>query len=449
MIKKQSQYNSNNRVIIVGAGWAGLAAAVELTRHNIPVAVLESAKQPGGRARSVHLNELHVDNGQHMLLGAYEATLDLLRRIGVNENDVFERQPLSLQWLRPNGNPVSLNTPKLPAPLHLAWALFNAKGLSFHDRLSALKFCHRLQKTNFTIEKDCNVEFFLKENHQSPELINAIWEPLCLGALNTQIHEASAQLFLRTLGDSFNHSRKDSDILLTRKNLGAIFPQPATDYIETHHGSVRLGQRVTELIISDDEIKGVALSEKQIQSHYVILATPSIITNNLIEDTASLLHVSSQLKSIQHRPICTVYLQYSESTSFDGWLRGSLNTTSQWIFDRGLYGQNGLMSVVISGEGEHMNWDNNKLCDVIEKELATYFPHWPKPSSKHVIREKRATFAATVDINQHRPNTQTPVNGLWLAGDYTNNGLPGTLEGAVRSGIQCAQQIIKEQRSNS
>ena len=449
MIQKQSQQNSNNRVVIVGGGWAGLATAVELTRYNIPVTILESAKQLGGRARSVHLDELHVDNGQHMLLGAYESTLGLLRHIGVNENDVFERQPLSLQWLRPKKPSVLLSAPKLPAPLHLVWALLNAKGLNFRDRLSALKFCWVLQKTNFVIDKDCNVEFFLKENQQSPDLIKAIWEPLCLGALNTQIHEASAQLFLRTLGDSFNHSRKDSDILLTRKNLGSIFPQPASDYIETHQGSVRLGQRVTEINISNDTINGVTLREQHIPSHYVVLATPSTITNKLIEDVASLQHVSSQLKTIQHRPICTVYLQYPENTKLDGFLRGSLDTTSQWIFDRGLYEQNGLMSVVISGEGEHMNWENEKLCNEVEKELADYFPHWPKPLSKHVIREKRATFAATVDINQHRPNTQTPVNGLWLAGDYTNNGLPGTLEGAVRSGIQCAQQIIKEQRSNS
>lgn len=449
MTKKLPQQNSDNRVVIVGGGWAGLATAVELIRHNIPVIVLESAKQLGGRARSVHLDELHVDNGQHMLLGAYESTLGLLRYIGINESDVFERQPLSLQWLRPKKPSVLLSTPKLPAPLHLVWALLNSKGLSFRDRLSALNFCWVLKKTNFTVDKDCNVEFLLKENHQSPDLIKAIWEPLCLGALNTQIHEASAKLFLRTLGDSFNHSRKDSDLLLTRKNLGSIFPQPASDYIETRRGSVRLGQRVTEINTSNDTINGVSLQEQHIPSHYVVLATPSTITNKLIENIESLQHISSQLKSIQHRPICTVYLQYSENTKLDGSLRGSLDTTSQWIFDRGLYGQNGLMSVVISGEGEHMNWDNEKLCNEVEKELETHFPHWPKPSSKHVIREKRATFAATVDINQHRPNTQTPVNGLWLAGDYTNNGLPGTLEGAVRSGIQCAQQIINTQRNNS
>jgi squalene-associated FAD-dependent desaturase len=304
MPKNQSREKLDNSVIIVGGGWAGLAAAIELGRHKIPVIVLESAKQLGGRARSVHLDKLHIDNGQHMLLGAYKSTLDCLRHIGVNESDVFERQPLTLQWLRPNGNPVSLNTIKIPAPLHLAWALFRAKGLSLGDRLSALNFCRILQKINFTVEIDCSVESLLKKHHQSSEVIKAIWEPLCLGALNTQIYEASAQIFLRTLRDSFSHSRKDSDILLTKKDLGSIFPEPASDYIETHHGSVRLGQRVTELNIHNSSVAGVQLSEQQIKSHYVVLATPSIITNTLIEDNPALQHVSSQLQSIRHRPVC-------------------------------------------------------------------------------------------------------------------------------------------------
>ena len=446
MPKKLPQEKTDS-VIIVGGGWAGLAAAIELGRHKIPVILLESAKQLGGRARSVHLDKLYIDNGQHMMLGAYESTLKCLHHIGINESDVFERQPLSLQWLRPNADPVSLNTLNLPAPLHLIWALFRAKGLSLSNRISALNFCRYIQKVNFILEIDCNVESLLKKHHQSSEVIKAIWEPLCLGALNTQIHEASAQIFLRTLGDSFNHSRKDSDILLTKKDLGSIFPEPASDYIETHHGSVRIGQRVTELNCSNNAITGVQLSEQQIKSRYIVLATPSLITNTLIEDIPALQQISSQLKSIRHRPICTVYLQYPDDVKLDGYLRGSLDTTTQWIFDRRLYKQNGLMSVVISGEGGHMNWDNEKLCHVISEELATHFPDWPKPSNSHVIREKRATFAATVDINKHRPETQTPVNGLWLAGDYTNNGLPGTLEGAVRSGLKCAQQIIKQQHS--
>ena len=273
--------------------------------------------------------------------------------------------------------------------------------------------------------------------------------PLCLGALNTHINEASAQIFLRTLKESFRHARKDSDILLTRKDLGAILPVPASDYIEIHNGHVRLGQRVTNLNIVDKYITGISTAEGSIDARYVILATPSHITRNLLEPHSDLHELSTLLQHIEHRPICTVYLQYPERIKLGRWLRGSLNTITQWVFDRRLYGQKGLMAVVISSNGDHMNLDNDALCEKVEKELASLYPHWPKPVSRHVIREKRATFASTVNINQYRPDAHTAVNGLWLAGDYTNVDLPGTLEGAIRSGLKCAQHIINEQLDNT
>ncbi|WP_455217012.1 hydroxysqualene dehydroxylase HpnE [Kaarinaea lacus] len=444
---QQQPGNPDNTVIIVGGGWAGLATAIELSRQQVPVILLESAKQLGGRARSVALDELHVDNGQHMMIGAYETTLDLLKLIGVRESSVLERQPLSFRWFNKNSRPVSLSTPKLPAPLHLAWGLLTAKGLPLRDRLSAIKFSQKMKDARFSLEEDCSVESLLNDHQQSAAVTRAIWEPLCLGALNTQIKEASAQVFLRTLSDSFNHSRSDSDLLLTKKDLGAIFPEPALDYIERHQGSVRLGQRVTGIDVSGDAISGVMLGEEKIASKYVVLATPGFITKGIIEKHASLDDISNKLQHIDYRPICTVYLQYPPRVKLDGWLKGSLQTTTQWIFDRRLYGQDGLMSVVISSDGEHMDWDNEKLCRVIKEELAAFYPRWPEPEACHVIREKRATFAATVNINRYRPENETPVNGLWLAGDYTSSGLPGTLEGAVRSGILCAERIVQQQKA--
>ncbi len=429
-------------VVVIGGGWAGIAAAVELARHDIPVILLESAKQLGGRARSVNIEELHVDNGQHMLLGAYESTLDLLRKIDVNESDVLQRKPLSLQWYRPEKKSVSLNTPRLPAPFHLAWALLTLKGLSLKDRLSALRFARRLEKIKFVIDNDCSVADFLAKHQQSPALIHALWEPLCIGALNTHLHEASAQIFLRTLGDSFNHARSDSDLLLTRTNLGSVLPKPAADYIERHKGSVRLGQRVSTLRIENGNITGVALDNASIATTEVILATPHTTTQRLLSPHTVLQETCEQMTQLQDRPICTVYLQFDKTVRLGRWLRGSLGTVSQWIFDRGLYGQHGLMAVVISGDGEHLQWDNQKLCAQVAAEIATQYPQWPASQSQQVIREKRATFASTVNVNQYRPNAETAVQGLWLAGDYTNTHLPATLEGAVRSGRYSAQQII-------
>ena len=437
-------------MIIVGGGWAGIAAAVELSRHDIPVTLLESAKQLGGRARSVQLDDKHLDNGQHLLLGAYESVLTLLRHIGVREADVLQRMPLSLHWYRPNTRSVTFNTPRLPAPLHLLWALLTVKGLNLSERRAALRFCRALQASNFSLDEDCSVQALLQQHRQPPAVVQTLWEPLCLGALNTHLHEASAQIFVRTLGDSFRHTRRDSDLLLTRKNLGAILPEPAMDFIELHNGHVRLGQRVTGLGITVNEggqrIEAVNVGEQRLAARQVILATPPNITLGLIQPHQALHSIYSQLQSLDTRPICTVYLQYPSHIRIGRWMHGAVNSLSQWVFDRSLYGQHGLMAVVISGDGAHMTWDNDTLCDAVEEELAAQFPRWPAPLSRHVIREKRATFASTVDVNRIRPAAVTPVTGLWLAGDYTDTRLPATLEGAVRSGVQCAQQVLRSLR---
>ena len=432
--------------IVVGGGWAGIAAAVELARHEIPVVLLESAKQLGGRARCVASRGMHVDNGQHLLLGAYESTLGLLRTVGISEEIAFSRRPLSLHWLRPGKAAVSLDTPALPAPLHLAWGLLRARGLSLRERLAALRMSRALQDSDFTLPEDCSVSALLERHRQPEPVIRAIWEPLCLGALNTHIHEASAQLFLRTLGDSFRYSRRDSDLLLTRLNLGAMLPEPALDYIETHGGSVRLGQRVIRLLVEGSHVAGVEFRDGELLSPEVILATPHTISRRLMKPHPALADTARALGQMTDRPICTVYLQYPKDTRLQRPLTGSLGTLSQWVFDRGLYGQRGLMAVVISGAGEHMQWDNRRLCDQVQRELAAHFPQWPEPETRNVIREKRATFASTVDVNRHRPGARTAVNGLWLAGDYTDVGLPATLEGAVRSGIASAQLLVQARR---
>ena len=433
-------------VIVVGGGWAGIATAAELARHDTPVILLESAKQLGGRARSVQIDDLHVDNGQHLLLGAYESTLDLIQKIGMQESDVLQRQSLSLYWNRSKAKPAQINTPRLPAPLHLAWGLLSMKGLSIRDRLSALRFSRAMEKNNFTLDEDCSVAKLLAQHHQSSALIQTLWEPLCIGALNTHLHEASAQIFLRTLGESFRHARRDSDLLLTRKNLGSILPQPAADYIEAHKGSVRLGQRVSKLRIENDMITGISIDDTDIDADHVVLATPHTISHRLLKPHAALHETSQQLSELQDRPICTVYLQFDKNVRLGRWLCGSVGTVTQWIFDRSLYGQSGLMAVVISGDGKHMQWDNAKLCEKVITEIAAQFPQWPAPLSQHVIREKRATLASTVNVNRYRPNIKTAIKGLWLAGDYTNTELPATLEGAVRSGRQCAQRILAAHR---
>jgi len=430
--------------IIIGGGWAGLAVAIELARHHIPVTLLESATQLGGRARTVNYHGIAIDNGQHLMLGAYHETLRLLKIIGVKESQVFDRHPLNLR-LHQRGYPdTRFRFPALPAPLHVISGLVLAEGISFQDRWRALKMCNSLISTSRNLVPDITVLDLLTQKKQGDRIIRTLWQPLCLAILNTHIETASAEIFFKSLQDAFIHGRSDSDLLYARTNLGNILPEPARRYIEQQGGSVKLQHRVTRLAIEKGKITGVELSNGEFMpAEYVILAVPPSNCRDLLMQHAIMSDIVANLAQMEYSPICTVYLQYPESTRLSNPMAGLIGTLGQWIFDRSGYGREGLMAVVISGNGEHMHMDNDTLCKRIVNEIADVFPSWPEPLERFVIREKRATFTCRKGINTIRPATTTPVVGCLLAGDYTATEYPATLEGAVRSGIKAAHQVVK------
>lgn len=448
-----------NPVIIVGAGWAGLAAAVELSRYNIPVTVLESAKQIGGRARRIPFKHtearslpnpassvphlLSVDNGQHLLVGAYESTLSLLRLLGVEEQAVFKRANLSFMVKYGPKKTINLKTPNLPAPLHLVWALATTRGLSPGERFNALAFCRRMAKQDFTLEEDESCASLFNRHRQPQTVIKTLWEPLCLAGLNTPIEQASAEIYLRMLRETFAHTRQDSNVLFSRQNLSTVFPDPAMDYIERQSGSVKLGQRVKEFHVNQEAVIGLTLEDRSLKARHVILATPSHVTAKLCQSQPLTGALGDTLAQLQSNPICTVYLQYPEAIALPQDMLGLVDAVAHWVFDRKIYGQPGLMAVVISGPGKHMNLTNAELIQTAITELRQHFPDWPAPRQAMVVREKRARFHCGVNINKIRPSNQTPVRGLWIAGDYTNTGLPGTLESAVRSGVRAARLAME------
>lgn len=462
--------SKTNRVIVVGGGWAGLTTAVELVRHDVPVTLLESAKQLGGRARRVPFEntvvnqdigahdidtfstdkisatKISVDNGQHLLIGAYDSTLSALRTVGVSEDTVLKREKLMLNMRRIDNRNVKIVTGRLPAPLHLAWGLLLASGLSMADRILALQFCRVMQKSNFKIPTDISCLELFNQYRQPNNVVKVLWEPLCLATLNTPIDTASAAIYLRVLREAFSNTRSESDLLFTRVDLGSIYPDHAMDYIEKHGGNVRLGQRVINLTIENKQLKGIKLQDGEIEAQQIVLATPHFATRKLLASHSMFADLTEQLEQLGTQPIVTVYLQYPQDIKLSGVMTGLVDTTAQWIFDRRIYGQPGLMAVIISSSGPHMELDNDKLGDKIQNEIAAFFPNWPKPLTRMVIREKRATFSCVTDSNNYRPGVKTDLPGLWLAGDYTNTGLPATLESAVRSGKRCAKAILKNNR---
>lgn len=433
-------------VAIVGAGWAGLAAAVELTRRGVPVVVLEAARELGGRARAVTGNEESVDNGQHILLGAYRQVLGLLKTIGMPEASVLRRLPLTLQLHGKDGDRVALRTGPLPAPGHLLWGLMSCAGLAWPDRWQALRFASRVQRGDDVLhEHDRVLADHLRACGQGRRVIRALWEPLCLAALNTPLSEASANLFVGVMRAAFFGHRADSDLLLPVRDLSRCFPAPARAYVESRGGVVRPGVRTLALEVEASRVRAVLTAEERLEVDRVIVATGPRACVRLLSPHRELASVAAQCVRLEGSPICTIYLRYPSTVTLGQDFIGILDGVAQWLFDRGrLIGTPGLMAAVISGAGPHMQWDNERLIATVTQDIAARFPTWPRPEAAWAIREKQATFAATAGVDRYRPAQRTAVRGLWLAGDYTRTPYPGTLESAAWSGVECARLITNE-----
>nr|NIR58880.1 NAD(P)-binding protein [Gammaproteobacteria bacterium] len=271
------------RVLVIGGGWAGLSAAIELARHGLAPTLLESARQLGGRARCVRFGERRVDNGQHVMLGAYHALRRVLLTVGLDEAEVLERRALDLLLLHAHAR-THLRAPRLVAPWHLVAALAGARGLGPHDKLQAIRFVRVLAGKAFRIEPDCSVERLLRMHRQPRGLVRAVWEPLCIAALNAPVGRASAQIFAHVLGEAFTGDARHSDLLLPRADLGAVLPAPAFDYIETRGGRVRLGHRVRDLLLGTRGVEGVRLADgRELAAEHAVVAVPHWICARLLE----------------------------------------------------------------------------------------------------------------------------------------------------------------------
>ena len=426
------------KVGIIGGGYAGMAAAVELAARGIPVTVFESAQQLGGRARGVLYRDTQLDNGQHLLLGCYRETLRLIERVGGNIEQDFLRLPLQLDL---HGH-FSLKAPHLPAPFHLLLALLSSRGLGWRERIKAARFMLTLREMKFCLPHDMTVSELLARYGQDANLTLKLWEPLCIAALNTPIRKASAQVLLNILRDALNRTRADSDMLLPRLDFSTLFPQRAAAYIEQHGGKVHLSCGVDAIVVHDDAIELVTAQGRQRYSH-VICAVSIGSADNLLRPLPALAATTAQIAALEQQPIYTVYLQYPAEVSLPHAMIGLHHCHSQWLFDKGrIAGQLGLLAAVISAEGLHQQLSQNELAQQVIAELRTEFGIVQQPQWCKVIAEKRATFCCAPGLQ--RPAQRTAIPNLLLAGDYTAGAYPATLEGAVVSGVSAAAAVAQD-----
>ncbi len=421
-------------VAIIGAGWAGMAAAVVLAQANIRVTVFEAARHLGGRARTVEIEGIELDNGQHILIGAYRETVHLMRIVGADPERLLLRLPLTIEY----PGKFRLRAPRLPAPLHLLAALLTAAGLTWSERLAAMRFMTAMRGNAYRIAADMPVSELLALHYQTGALARYLWEPLCVSALNTPPASASAQVFLNLFRDALDGARANSDFLIPRTDLGKLFPEPAAAFVCAYGGAVRLGMPVRTLIKMSD---GFVLDDHPEHYTHAILAVGPHQIDALLDEFPVLAPVRERLSAFAYEPIYTCYLQYPPEVSMPHAMTGFDAGTIQWIFDRGrLNGAAGLLAAVISARGGHQNLSQDVVASAIHRELATFLPGLPPPLWSRVIAEKRATFSCRPGIA--RPENKTAVDHLYLAGDYTASDYPATLEAAVRSGVLAARLVL-------
>lgn len=426
--------------IVVGAGWAGLSCAYELTQAGHKVTLIEAAPQCGGRARSVNWGNQLIDNGQHVMVGAYHTLRALIKKLGLNEQQLFKIFPLEL--IVHGKVKFKFKLPDIPAPFNLLLGIWGYSNLPWREKLNLSKFCYGVNMSSFALKEDCSVLDLLQNYQQSAYLIDYLWQPLCLAIMTTPADQASAQVFLRVLQNVFLGANQNSHWYLPRIDLSKILPAHLEAAIKKNNGSIIFNHTIQKLVLQDRKCMAIASRKQTWQADQIILATPFNQTHDLLQEHAEFHHTTKALGSLSFEPITTIYFLFAKPITTTYPIFGMINTISQWVVSKDFAGQENIICVVISGK---INADYNtpvNLCQAIYQELRRYIPDLPSPVQHKVIQEKRAAFNCNVAAHSLRPTAKTEVANVWLTGDYVQTGLPATLEGALISGMETARELL-------
>jgi len=418
------------QLTIVGAGWAGLAAAVAATQAGCHVQLYEAAHTAGGRARSLsqRFAGKPLDNGQHILIGAYRDTLALMRTVGLDPNILLQRLPLDLRFADGQG----INLPDWPMPLNLLAGLGRAQGWTMKDKAKLIQAAWGWQRAQFECDPTWTVAHLCDSARLSHRVMTQLIEPLCLSALNTSVREASATVFLRVLRDALLGGTGSSDLLVPRVDLGALLPDACLQWLHAQGADIRLGTRVSVTRIE-------ALQQAATHDHAVLLACPPWDAARLTADIAP--PWAYQCAELSHTAIATVYL-HCKDADFQGLPRPMLalhshaEAPAQFVFDKGaLSQQHGLLAAVVSA----CDTERDEVAEQVHAQVSEQLGLTHLEMVQTVI-EKRATLACTPMLDRPEPLV---APGLWACGDYVRGPYPSTLEGAVRSGQHVVTQLCQ------
>lgn len=440
-------------VIIIGAGFAGLSAAVDLVRRGARVLVLEARAVLGGRATAFTDPQTgeRVDNGQHVLLGCYRETFKFLKAIGA-EDSVRVQANLDVEFIDRTGRRSRLRCPHLPAPLNLMGGLMEWEALDWRDRLAALRMNGpiglarrhaRGETAAIAASPGETVEGWLVRNGQTPRLREMLWEPLALAVLNQSAREAAAPPFARVLGEMFGGGPRDAAIGLPSRPLDELYAEPAVALIDARGGKIRTSAPA-RIMLDGDTVSHVEACDERLNAGAVIAAVPWYALPELFAgSTEAVAGLCRAAAATLPSPIATVNL-WLDRRVMSAPLLGLPGRPLQWVFDKAQMfdGRASHLALVGSGAAQVVGMSNDDLIAVALGELFEALPDARRATivRASVVRERRATFSLAPG-QPPRPECVTPVRRLFLAGDWIETGLPATIESAVASGHRAAEAV--------
>ena len=441
------------KVIVVGGGIAGLAAATRLVDGGHEVTLYERRPSLGGRAYSIvdETTSDVIDNGQHLFMGCYSSLRRFLGRIGATGKLRFQ-DDLQVAFRHPDGSTSRLRTAPLPAPFHLLGGLLGFATLSWRDRFAMAKVAAALTRPSalFPAASDFEtVERWLDRIGQSREARRGFWHPLALATLNDDPRTASAKMLEAVLREAFFGTRDDARLGMARGGLSELYAEDAARFIEASGGRIVTGAHVESLELIDRVVRGIRLRDGSLlPADAVITAVPPPALLALVPEAARAGETYFEgLARLESSPIISVHLWLDRLVS-DGELLGLIDRPVHWIFDRNqlakVHAPTGShLSLVISAARDLIDRPAQELVGLALAEVRRALPAAADAQLVHsrVMKERDATIAHTAGTEGFRPTPRSPFGGLFVAGDFVRTGLPATLESAVRSADSAVAEL--------
>lgn len=436
-------------VTILGGGFAGLAAALRLHRAGAKIRILEKRPFFGGRAYSFKEPKTGgtVDNGQHLLMGCYEETFAFLKDLGTFDRlDV--QKSLSVAFSEGPDKTFELSCPNLPAPLHLAWGLLRYRGLNFSDKRGMARLMSLAKKSKGVANglDAQSIEELLKQSGQTDAAIRKFWEPLALATVNESLDLASAHLFVEVLRRALLSRKEDSRLVLSKVGLSELFANPAQAFFEKAGVPLHFNSQVTSIQREGAGFKIETNRGESFSSDKVLFAIPPNAAAKVLAESKLLPELLAELPRFGSAPIVSINLWYENFRPKHRML-GLVDSPIHWVFDKSkiLTAEKPQhVTLVVSGAHALAGESKESLVAIAERELQRFYPELQgrRPFHSQVVKELEATFSARKGLSAYRPGPRSAEAGIFLAGDWTDTGLPATIEGAVLSGHRAAAAIL-------